>query len=99
MGADAACAQVAAVAVRQAAAHARAFGGAPVDGIVNIGGPDKLTFAGLAKLALAHRGETLPIVVDPAAVYFGTKVGDTGLVTSGDAIISDLRLVDWLATQ
>jgi uncharacterized protein YbjT (DUF2867 family) len=82
-----------------AAEVARAAQAAPVDGIVNIGGPDKLTFAGLAKLALAHRGETLPIVVDPAAVYFGTKVGDTGLVTSGDAIISDLRLVDWLATQ
>ena len=82
-----------------AAEVARVAQAAPVDGIVNIGGPDKLTFAGLAKLALAHRGETLPIVVDPAAVYFGTKVGDTGLVTSGDAIISDLRLVDWLATQ
>lgn len=82
-----------------AAEVARAAQAAPVDGIVNIGGPDKLTFAGLAKLALAHRGESLPIVVDPAAVYFGTKVGDTGLVTSGDAIISDLRLVDWLATQ
>ena len=82
-----------------AAEVARVAQVAPVDGIVNIGGPDKLTFAGLAKLALAHRGESLPIVVDPAAVYFGTTVGDTGLVTSGDAIISDLRLADWLATQ
>ncbi len=82
-----------------AAEVARAAQAAPVDGIVNIGGSDKLTFAGLAKLALAHRGESLPIVVDPAAVYFGTKVGDTGLVTSGDAVISDLRLVDWLAMQ
>jgi uncharacterized protein YbjT (DUF2867 family) len=82
-----------------AAEVARVAQAAPVNGIVNIGGPDKLTFAGLAKLALAHRGESLPIVVDPAAVYFGTKVGDTGLVTSGDAIISDLHLADWLATQ
>jgi uncharacterized protein YbjT (DUF2867 family) len=82
-----------------AAEVARVAQTAPVNGIVNIGGPDKLTFAGLAKLALAHRGESLPIVVDPAAVYFGTKVGDTGLVTSGDAIISDLHLADWLATQ
>ena len=82
-----------------AAEVARAAQAAPVNGIVNIGGPDKLTFAGLAKLALSHRGESLPIVVDPAAVYFGTKVGDTGLVTSGDAILSDLHLADWLATQ
>ena len=82
-----------------AAEVARVAQAAPVNGIVNIGGPDKLTFAGLAKLALAHRGESLPIVVDPAATYFGTKVGDTGLVTSGDAIISDLHLADWLAGQ
>jgi uncharacterized protein YbjT (DUF2867 family) len=82
-----------------AAEVARVAQAAPINGIVNIGGPDKLTFAGLAKLALAHRGESLPIVVDPAAVYFGTKVGDTGLVTSGDAIISDLHLADWLATR
>src|SRR5690242_15580181 len=41
-----------------AAEVARVAQAAPVNGIVNIGGPDKLTFAGLAKLALAHRGET-----------------------------------------
>ncbi|MUL63661.1 LysR family transcriptional regulator [Mycobacterium sp. CBMA 234] len=82
-----------------AAEVARVAQAAPVDGIVNIGGPEKLTFAQLAELAQAHTGASLPVVIDPAAVYFGTKVGDTGLVTSGGAILSDTRLVDWLATQ
>jgi uncharacterized protein YbjT (DUF2867 family) len=82
-----------------AAEVARAAQAAPVDGIVNIGGPDKLTFARLAELALAHRGQSLPIVVDPAAVYFGTKIGDTGLVTGADATIATTRLEDWLAAH
>jgi len=82
-----------------AAEVARAAQAAPVDGIINIGGPEKLTFAELAALVLAHRGENLPIVVDPAAVYFGTKIGDTGLVTGDDATLASTRLADWLAGQ
>jgi len=82
-----------------AAEVARAAQAAPVDGIVNVGGPEKMTFADMAALALAHRGENLPIVLDPAAVYFGTKVGDTGLVTGDDATLATTRLADWLANQ
>lgn len=82
-----------------AAEVARAAQAAPVDGIVNVGGPEKMTFAELAALALAHRGEELPIVVDPSAVYFGTKVGNTGLVTGDGATLAGTRLADWLAAQ
>jgi uncharacterized protein YbjT (DUF2867 family) len=82
-----------------AAAVARAAQAAPVDGIVEVGGPEKMTFADLAAVALAHRGETLPIVVDPEAVYFGTKVGDTGLVTGANATLAPTRLADWLAAK
>ncbi|AEF36746.1 MULTISPECIES: SDR family oxidoreductase [Mycolicibacter] len=82
-----------------AAAVAKAAQAAPVDGIIDVGGPEKMTFAELAAAALTHRGETLPIVVDPAAVYFGTKVGDTGLVTGANATLAQTRLTDWLATQ
>lgn len=82
-----------------AAAVARAAQDAPVNGVVNIGGPEKMTFAELARLALAYGGQNLPIAVDPAAVYFGTKVGDTGLVTGDGATLSSTRLADWLAAR
>lgn len=82
-----------------AAEVARAAQAAPVNATIDIGGPDKMTFAQLATQALAHRGESLPIVVDPAAVYFGTKVGDTGLVTGAGAKLGSIRLADWLAQQ
>ena len=82
-----------------AAAVARAAQAAPADGIVDIGGPEKITFAELAALVLAHRGEDLPITTDPEAVYFGTKIGDTGLVTGDGATLAAVRLVDWQAAQ
>ncbi|CAJ1500923.1 SDR family oxidoreductase [[Mycobacterium] kokjensenii] len=81
-----------------AAEVARAAQAAPADGIVDIGGPQKMTFAELATLVLAHRGETLPIVVDPEAVYFGTKVGEL-LVTGDGARVATTRLADWQAAQ
>jgi uncharacterized protein YbjT (DUF2867 family) len=82
-----------------AAQVARAAQAAPADGIVDVGGPEKLTFVQLAELAQAHTGANLPIIVDPAAVYFGTKVGDTGLVTGEGATLATTRLADWLAAQ
>ena len=82
-----------------AAEVARAAQAAPVDGIVDIGGPEKMTFAELAALVLAHRGENLPITVDPSAVYFGTKIGDTGLVTGDGATLAPTRLADWQAAH
>lgn len=82
-----------------AAEVARAAQAAPVDGIVDIGGPEKMTFAEMAALVLTHRGESLSVVVDPEAVYFGTKVGDAGLVTGADATLAPTRLADWLDRQ
>ncbi len=82
-----------------AAEVARAAQAAPVDGIVEVGGPETMTFAELAELTLTHRGATLPIVVDPTAVYFGTQVGATGLVTGDGATLAGTRLADWLAAQ
>ncbi|HEU4362693.1 MAG TPA: NAD(P)H-binding protein [Mycobacterium sp.] len=82
-----------------AAEVARVAQAAPIGGIVNIGGPEKMSFTELAALVLAHRGEAVPIVVDPSATYFGTAVGDDGLVTGDDAVLARTRLADWLAAR
>lgn len=82
-----------------AAAVARAAQSAPADGVVNIGGPEKMSFADLAALVQQHRDDTRSIAVDPEATYFGTKVGDTGLVTGDDAVLGTTRLADWLAAR
>jgi uncharacterized protein YbjT (DUF2867 family) len=52
----------------------------PLDGIENIGGPEKITFDQMARDVLARRGESKTVVVDPAATYFGTPLSTNSLV-------------------
>jgi uncharacterized protein YbjT (DUF2867 family) len=65
-----------------AAAVARAAAGEPINGIVNVGGPMKITFEEMARDALAQKGdEAKTIVVDPSARYFGAVLSMDSLVT------------------
>jgi len=64
-----------------AAEVARAAVAAPLGGIVNIGGPEKISFEQMARAVLADRGEDTTVVVDPQAHYFGTRLAERSLVT------------------
>jgi hypothetical protein len=78
---------------------ARAAQADPINGVVNVGGPEKLRFSDLANLVVAHQGGTTPVVVDPSATYFGTRVDETSLVTGDDAVLAATRFEDWLAAH
>jgi uncharacterized protein YbjT (DUF2867 family) len=64
-----------------AAEVARAAVTAPLGGIVNIGGPEKISFEQMARAVLAERGEEKTVVIDPRAHYFGTRLAERSLVT------------------
>ena len=67
-----------------AAAVARAAAAEPINGIVNAGGPQKITFEQLARDALAAKGDdTKTVIIDPEARYFGAKLA-TGSLVTGD---------------
>jgi uncharacterized protein YbjT (DUF2867 family) len=53
----------------------------PLRGIVNIGGPDKISFEQMAREVLAAKGDNKTVVVDPLAGYFGTALAERSLVT------------------
>ncbi len=60
----------------------RAAAAEPLNGFVNIGGPQKISFEQMAKDALARRGDdTKTVVIDPKAQYFGTVLEQRSLVT------------------
>jgi uncharacterized protein YbjT (DUF2867 family) len=83
-----------------AAEVARVAVGPPVGGIVNIGGPEKFSFADMARAVLAKQGDDKTVVVDPQATYFGTPVDEQhSLVTGDDAVLAATRFTDWLATN
>jgi uncharacterized protein YbjT (DUF2867 family) len=71
------------VAADQVAAEvARAAVAAPLNGFVNIGGPEKISFEQMARQSLARQGDdTKTVVVDPQATYFGTALEQRSLVT------------------
>jgi uncharacterized protein YbjT (DUF2867 family) len=52
--------------------------GEPINGVENIGGPEKVSFAELAR----DKAPGKTVVVDPEARYFGTTLGQTSLVIS-----------------
>ena len=82
-----------------AAVVARAAAKAPRDGVLNFGGPEKMSFAELARTVFTHHGKDLPVIVDPQATYFGVPVQQNSLVTDDDAERGKTRLVDWLGRR
>jgi uncharacterized protein YbjT (DUF2867 family) len=80
-----------------AAEVARVAVGSPLNGVVNIGGPEKISFADLARSVLAKQGTDKIVVIDPQATYFGTPVTQTSLVTGDGAVLGTIRFADWLA--
>jgi uncharacterized protein YbjT (DUF2867 family) len=76
---------------------ARVAVGSPVNGVVNIGGPDKISFSDLARGVLAKQGADKAVVIDPQARYFGTPVQQNSLVTADGAMLGTVRFADWLA--
>ncbi len=80
------------IAAAEVAAHvARAAVGSPA-GVVEIGGPEKITFADLARIVVARGGERRTVVVDPDVTYFGARVDDDSLVTGEGAVLGAARL-------
>ncbi|MGA5464892.1 SDR family oxidoreductase [Mycobacterium sp. NPDC050041] len=69
----------------------------PRGGVVNIGGPEKMSFADLARAVVQRQGGGQRVVVDPQATYFGTPVQADSLVTGDDGILAGTRFGDWLA--
>jgi len=80
-----------------AAAVGRVAVGAPVNGIVEVGGPEPLRLDEAVRWGLAAREDPRKVVTDPDAPYWGIAgVGERDLVPSGDARLSELRFDDWL---
>jgi uncharacterized protein YbjT (DUF2867 family) len=64
-----------------AATVARAAVAEPLNGVANIGGPEKISFERMAHDVLARRGHDKAVIVDPQARYFGTQLELRSLVT------------------
>ncbi len=79
-----------------ASAVARVAMGPPLNGIVEIGGPEQFRFDELIRLGLAARNDPREVIADPHARYFGTELSEYSLVPGSDAQLGEMRFEDWL---
>src|SRR5262247_3151399 len=70
--------------------------GAPVNGTVEVAGPQQFRFDDLIRRGLAARNDPREVVADPHARYFGTELSERSLVPWGEARLGDTRFDDWL---
>ena len=69
---------------------------APVNGIVEIAGPQQFRFDEFIRLGLSARQDPRVVIADPHAHYFGMVAGERSLVPGGDARLGEIRFEDWL---
>ena len=80
-----------------AAALAIAAVGAPVNGAVELAGPEQFRFDELTRRVLGANGDPRVVTADGHARYFGAQLDDRSLIPSDDAQIAPTRFEDWLS--
>jgi len=80
-----------------ATAVAKVAVGAPLNGMVEVAGPQRFRFDDFVRQGLRARNDPREVVVDPNARYFGAKLSELTLVASDDAHIGEIRFEDWLS--
>src|SRR5207249_3206080 len=80
-----------------ATAVARTAVGAPVNGVIEVGGPEQFRFDEMIRHFLASRNDPREVVADPEALYFGAVLTERTLVPGENAIRGETRFDDWLS--
>jgi len=82
---------------------ARAIGrvsvGPPLNGMVEIAGPEQFRLDELIRGVLTTQNDPREVVTDPQARYFGINPGERALLPGPDARVAETRFSDWLTRQ
>jgi hypothetical protein len=70
--------------------------GAPVNGIVEVAGPEAFRLDDLIRRDLSARSDPRVVITDSRARYFGVELSERTLVPGEDAILAETRFEDWL---
>jgi uncharacterized protein YbjT (DUF2867 family) len=69
----------------------------PVNGIVELAGPEQFRLDELARRVLSARNDPRPVTADVHARYFGAELDDHSLTPGKNARIAPTRFEDWLS--
>jgi uncharacterized protein YbjT (DUF2867 family) len=79
-----------------AAAVGRVAAGAPVNGLVEVAGPDQFRLDEYIQRGLTVLGDPRIVVADPHARYFGAELTERTLLPDDEAHIATTHFEDWL---
>jgi uncharacterized protein YbjT (DUF2867 family) len=68
----------------------------PLNGIVELGGPERFRFDELARRFLETRNDPREVIADVHARYYGTELDDHSLTAGTGARVAPTRFQDWL---
>lgn len=80
-----------------ASAVGRVALGSPLNGTVEVGGPEQFRLDELVRRGLAARNDPREVVADADARYYGIKVGETTLIPGNSAQLGQTHLEKWLS--
>ena len=79
-----------------ASAVGRIAVGQPVNGMVEIGGPEQFRLDELVRRRLAALKDPREVIADPEALYSGAKISEKTLVPGNNARFGETRFETWL---
>lgn len=71
--------------------------GKPINGIVEVGGPERFRMDELVRRVLQANGDKREVIADAHARYFGAELTDESLCTGANARIGSKRFEAWLS--
>jgi len=80
-----------------ATAVARTAVGEPINGTVEVAGPEQFGLDDLIRKYLSIQGDRRQVVTDPESRYFGARLDERTLVPGDDAQTFETRFEDWIA--
>ncbi len=82
-----------------AAAMAEVTMGKPINGIIEIAGPERISLAELVQRYLNKMGDTRKVVADRHARYYGAELNEHTLVPENGARIGSIDFETWFSNQ
>jgi uncharacterized protein YbjT (DUF2867 family) len=79
-----------------ASAVGRIATGSPVNGTVEVGGPEQFRLDELVRQALAARKDPREVVADSHALYYGVELSESTLLPGDGARLGETRFETWL---
>jgi uncharacterized protein YbjT (DUF2867 family) len=73
--------------------------GAPLNGTVEVAGPQQFRFDDLIRQGLGARHDPREVVADQHARYFGAELDERSLVPAGEARLGEIRFQEWLTVD